>query len=134
MIVQLNRDKITPGVGDYELDLTLSGTNSMKRRGFNSTGQRFDDKHVLGVSINPVPGPGNYDTNDAFALDKKNDRNINRRFCAGVNNYREFYTPQRVGPGSYNLERSIGKKSFNVIYTKKYGGRPLHKTVPLNSK
>lgn len=125
MVVQLNRTEVTPGVGDYDIN---QKKHTNKAKSFNTTQPRFDKNHIMGRTLELTPGVGDYNLSNSFNDPRYHpERTKNRRFSSGVNNYREMYTPKDIGPGSYNIDRGIGKKSFNVIYTKKYGGRPIKK-------
>lgn len=75
---------------------------------------------IFGKKVNAVPGVGEYNID----VGKKGEINfelngfsaIDRRFKPGQNCYKNCYTPPELGPGSYDLSREFGKKSFNVMF------------------
>lgn len=115
--------KETPGPTDYVANMTVNYRSPFRNPrtqhlSFTSGRDRFDAKEIFaGQQYNRNPGPGDYDT-------LKRSKSLPGAASTRSRRLHEHGsgTMKEVGPGSYNIEGSMLKKTFNVSTESLSGG------------
>jgi len=107
--------KQTPGPADYVTDKTVNYRSPFRHPrtdhlSFSSGKNRFDTKEIFcGQHYNLNPGPGDYEAPKRAKSLQGAAKMKSRRLPDSVTG-----TTKDVGPGSYNIEGTMLKKTFNV--------------------
>lgn len=120
--VYLVGKKQNPGPADYVNNKTVNYRSPFRHPrtehlSFTSGRSRFDDKEVFaGQRYNSNPGPGDYEMKRSKSLPGAARTRSQRSPLASS------ATMKEVGPGSYNIQGTMLKKTFNVTTEAKFGG------------
>jgi len=110
---------VTPGPQAYDVDKEVNYRSPYRQPrsehlSFGSGKNRFDGREVFhGHKLNANPGPGEYTAREMARRKQRVGKSL--RFQRKVGDYAKLgCTTESVGPGTYDYEGGMLKRSFNV--------------------